>query len=53
MEKEFDSEPIYNKKFLKSKRKKKQTKKKYYGDETPDFHDKKSCFLVSVLLISI
>ena len=33
MKKEFNSEPIYNKKFLK-------TKIKYYGDEATDFHDK-------------
>ena len=34
MEKEFDSEPICNKKFLK-------TKSKSYGDDA-DFHDKKT-----------
>ena len=31
--KEFDSKPVYNKKFLK-------TKTKSYGDEVTDFHDK-------------
>ena len=31
--KEFDSKPVYNKKFLK-------TKIKSYGDEVTDFHDK-------------
>ena len=31
---EFDSEPVYNKKFLK-------TKVKFHGDEVGDFYDKK------------
>ena len=34
LKKEVDSEPIFNKKFLK-------TKIKLYGDEATDFHDKK------------
>ena len=34
MKKEFDSEPVYNKKFLK-------TEIKSYGDEVTDFYDKK------------
>ena len=33
IKKEFDSEPAYNKNFLK-------TKIKSYGDEATDFHDK-------------
>ena len=33
IKKVFDNEPIYNKKFLK-------TKTKSYGDEATDFHDK-------------
>ena len=33
IKKEFDSKPVYNKKFLK-------TKTKSYGDEDIDFHDK-------------
>ena len=33
IKKEFDSEPVYNKKFLK-------TKMKSYGDESTGFHDK-------------
>ena len=33
LKKEFDSEPVYNKKFLK-------TKMKSYSDEATDFHDK-------------
>ena len=32
IKKEFDSKPIFNKRFLK-------TKLKCYGDETTDFHD--------------
>ena len=34
MKKEFDSEPIYNKKFLKAK-------VKSYGKEATNFHDRK------------
>ena len=34
IEKEFDSEPVYNKEFLK-------TKIKSHGDEVTDFYDKK------------
>ena len=34
LKKEFDSEPIYNKEFLK-------TKIKSHGDEVTDFYDKK------------
>ena len=34
MKKEFDSEPVYNKKFLK-------TEIKSYGDEVTDFYDKR------------
>ena len=33
MEKEFDREPVYNKKFQ-------LTKIKFYGDKAPDFHGK-------------
>ena len=33
LKKEFDSEPVYNKRILK-------TKIKSFGDEAPDFHDK-------------
>ena len=33
IKKEVNSEPAYNKKFLK-------TKRKFYGDEATDFHDK-------------
>ena len=33
--KEFDSQPVYNKKFMK-------TKIKSYGDQTTDFHDKET-----------
>ena len=33
MKKEFDSKPVYNKEFLK-------TKTKYHGDEVTDFYDK-------------
>ena len=35
IEKEFDSKPVYNNKFVK-------TKIKSYGDETTDFHDKET-----------
>ena len=34
IKKEFDSEPVYNKKFLK-------TEIKSYGDEVTDFYDKR------------
>ena len=34
IKKEFDSDPVYNKEFLK-------TKIKYHGDEVTDFYDKK------------
>ena len=42
IEKEFDSEPVYNKKYLK-------IKIKSHGDEVTDFYDKK--FLIWTLII--
>ena len=40
---EFDSEPLYNKGFLK-------TKTKYHGDEVTDFYDKKFLRLTLIIL---
>ena len=42
IEKEFDSEPVYNEKYLK-------IKIKSHGDEVTDFYDKK--FLIWTLII--
>lgn len=50
-EKEFDREPVYNKKFQ-------QTKIKFYGDKAPDFHGKEfpkagssyTCLVVILIL---
>ena len=44
MKKEYDSEPVYNKQFLK-------TKIKSHGDEVTDFYDKK--FLRWTLIILV
>ena len=44
MNKEFDSEPDYNKELLK-------TKTKSHGDEVTDFHDKKFLRLTLIVLV--
>ena len=44
IEKEFNSEPVYNKKFFK-------TKIKFYRDEATDFHDKEMPQAVLIILV--
>ena len=44
MNKEFDSEPDYNKELLK-------TKTKSHGDEVTEFHDKKFLRLTLIVLV--